>query len=224
MVLIKTVKLIPKIMATKTAKTGTENGGQTKVELNKMKLADLIKVAEGLGFSYNFEKKPVIVDYILANQGAAPAALAKEEKTSAPKEAAAKKEDAVEIPEPEAEADATPAEEKAAPAKGKKVAAPAKGKKPAAKKADKKESAPKASKSKATSDEDLEKLKAKPEIQEILNLKDKDGNDHTKSEKVRRLYFRQNVTIGQAAKLMGIHYSFAFCVIDAFRKQHSDKK
>ncbi len=216
-----------------------------KSELSKLGLKALITMAENLGLKYNFQKKSDLVDYIAANStdGAAVVSeVAPVSETNAPDTAPVA--DTTAKPKAKAKAEAT--KKAAAPkASSKKADTKKEDVKAASEDAetvdqsevgtDLEEVAPeevtttkkagkKASDKKVGKDSpqtgDIESIKKKAGVMETLELKTKDGNDQTKSEKIRRLHFRNGLTIGEVAKVMGIHYSFAYCVIDSFRKSH----
>ena len=48
-----------------------------------------------------------------------------------------------------------------------------------------------------------------------------DSDIYSKSDKIRKLY-QSKMSVASISHILGIHYSFAYCVVDKFRKDHGD--
>ncbi len=204
-------------------------------------LKELIALAKENGINYTFQKKPELVKLIeeaLAkkNGSAAPAKAEPKKAVKVSEDGEAKKPvkevkptkgAAVEMPTEEEESDGDGEEtEETKPAKkaAKKndkedVKTSKKKEEPKAepKKSDKKEESAKPKFGKAPM-VDIKVTKARQDVKDVLNGKNPDKTPYTKSDKIRKLFSKCELTIGEVAKVMDVHYSFAYCVIDAHRK------
>lgn len=186
-------------------------------------LKDLIAMceAEVPEFKYNFHKKPAMVELIQAARGmksgeqvepvieTKKAATKKAPKKEAISEPATDTDGETEIT---AEVDAEAGKSKSKGKGGKKSDdTKDSGKKDALKeeKADEKKGKKKA----GLSVDEVEALRKTAPVKEIL-----DNKDYSKSGKIRKLYHKLSMPIGNVAKVVDVHYSFAYCVIDAYRK------
>lgn len=68
-------------------------------------------------------------------------------------------------------------------------------------------------------EDDIKFVIKRPDVIAIAN-----NAEYSTSDKIRQLFRKSKVSVGNISKVLGIHYSFAYCVVDAFRKLSSDSK
>lgn len=156
-------------------------------------MKELIALTKETSVEYKFQTKNAMKEIILKEVNGSEATSEEEEEE-------------IEMPEPGGEVDDETAKTNLAAKKPAKKDAKAEVKKPEEKKKKGKEPEPGMS---------LEEIKARKDVQEILNKE-----DYKKSDKIRNLYRKCDISIGMISKLLDIHYSFTYCVVDAFRKNH----
>lgn len=153
-------------------------------------LKDLIAIAKGMGIAYNFEKKEKLAELILEKQGG----------SSSPAPVVSKEKDEVSS-DTKASKTVVKKEVKSSPKED--------------------NHSKKGKKGEGSSPEDIEALKQRKDVKAVL-----ENANYKTSDKIRKLYYpgegkeAQALNMGQISKVLGIHYSFTYCVVDTYRKNH----